>query len=70
MHRLIIQFLIDYPEMPVENKEVPQNPKFSKAEINDYIDELVKEISEANSEEITPKVDPELPGNISFIYLH
>ena len=57
---------------------MPQNPKFSKAEINDYVDELVKEIKGANSkidsenekpsEEITPKVDPELPGNISFIY--
>ena len=75
MHRLIIQFLIDYPEKSVvEQKEVPQNSKFSKAEINDYIDELVKEISGANSEfvsgnekpseEITPKVDAELPGNI------
>ena len=72
MHRLIIQFLINYPEKPVENS------KFSKAEINDYIDELVKEISGANSEfssgnekpseEITAKVDSELPGNISFIY--
>ena len=74
MHRLIIQFLIDYPKKPVEQKEVPQNQKFSKTEINDYIDELVKEISGANSEfvsgnekpseEITPKVDAELPGNI------
>ena len=79
MHRLIIQFLIDYPEKPVEQKEVPQNPKFSKAEINDYIDELVEEISEFSDpevdyvnenpfEEITAKVDSELPGNISFIY--
>ena len=78
MHRLIIQFLINYPEKPVEKKEVPPNSKFSKAEINDYIDELVKEISGANSEfssgnekpseEITAKVDSELPGNISFIY--
>ena len=68
--------MIDYPEKPVEKKEVPPNTKFSKAEINDYIDELVKEISGANSEfvsgnekpseEITPKVDAELPGNIWF----
>ena len=56
---------------------MPQNPKFSKAEINDYIDELDREISEFSDsaidyvnekpyEEITPKVDPELPGNIWF----
>ena len=59
---IIIQFLIDYPETPVEQKEMPQNPKFSKAEINDYIDDLVKEISGANSEFV--QIDPELPGNI------
>ena len=62
--------MIDYPEKPVEQKEVPQNQKFSKAEINDYIDELVKEISGANSEFVSgnekpsEEVDAELPGNI------
>ena len=66
MHRLIliIQFLIYYSETPVEQKEMPQNLKFSKAEINDYIDDLVKEIKGANSEFV--QVDPELPGNIWF----
>ena len=54
--------MIDYSEKPVEKKEMPQNLKFSKAEINDYIDDLVKEISGANSEFV--QVDPELPGNI------
>ena len=64
--------MIDYPEKPVE--------KFSKAEINDYIDELVREISEFSddiidyenekpSEEISPKADPELAGNISFSFV-
>ena len=57
--------MIDYSEKPVEKKEVAQNQKFSKAEINDYIDDLVKEIKGANSEFV--QVDPKLPGNIWFI---
>ena len=57
--------MIDYSEKPVEKKEMPQNLKFSKAEINDYIDDLVKEISGDNSEFV--QVDPKLPGNIWFI---
>ena len=63
--------LTDYPEKPVEKTD---------AEINDYIDQLIEEISGANSEfhsdnenpseEITHKVDPELPGNISFSFVY
>ena len=62
--------LTDYPEESVENKE---------EEINDYLDELEKELLrndsevdyliEKPSEEISPKVDPELPGNILFSFV-
>ena len=65
----------DYPEESVENKE---------RQIDDYLDELEKNIKEKEtwgndpgfdypnekpSEEITPTVDPELPGNISFNFV-
>ena len=57
----------DYPEESVENKE---------REVDDYVYELEKEIKEKEnfdypneepSEEF--KVDPELPGNISFSFV-
>ena len=61
----------DYPEESVKNKE---------REIEDYLYELEKETDsfsepepyyedEKPYEEITPKVDPELPGNISFSFV-
>ena len=64
----------DYPEESVENKE---------DEIDDYLDYLEKaaketsEISDGEddyenekpSEQISPKVDPELTGNILFSFV-
>ena len=60
----------DYPEESVENKE---------REVDDYVYELEKEIKEKEEKENFDypneepseefKVDPELPGNISFSFV-